>query len=149
MKIFFASDHAGFELKNILLEMVGTELGLEVEDCGAFTLDENDDYPDFVRVAAEKVSAAPEDSAAIILGGSGTGEAIAANRWRGVRAAVYYGGPTEIVRLAREHNAANVISLGARFLSEEEAREAVKIWLDTPFSGEERHQRRIEKLDTE
>lgn len=147
MKIYFASDHAGFELKNALLEMVSEEMGLAVEDCGAFTFDQDDDYPDFIKVAAAAVSDDPEENLAIILGGSGIGEAIVANRFVNVRAAVYYGGNPEIVSLSREHNDANVLSLGARFLTEEEAREAVTLWLEAPFSGDERHIRRIEKID--
>lgn len=147
MKIYFASDHAGFELKNSLMEMVNVDLGLEVEDCGAFDYDEADDYPDFVRVAADAVSSDPEESLAVIIGGSGQGEAIVANRFVNVRAAVYYGGPMEIITLSREHNDANVLSLGARFLTEDEAKEALRLWLDTPFSGEERHDRRIAKID--
>lgn len=147
MKIYFASDHAGFELKNSLMEMVNVDLGLEVEDCGAFDYDEADDYPDFVRVAADAVSADPEESLAVIIGGSGQGEAIVANRFANVRAAVYYGGPMDIVTLSREHNDANVLSLGARFLTADEAKEALRLWLDTPFSGEERHDRRIAKID--
>lgn len=147
MKIYFASDHAGFELKNALLEMVRDEMGLVVEDCGAFTLDQEDDYPDFIKVAAAAVSDNPEENLAIILGGSGMGEAMVANRFVGVRAAVYYGGNPEMVRLSREHNDSNVLSLGARFLNEEEAREVVTLWLEAPFSGDERHIRRIEKID--
>jgi ribose 5-phosphate isomerase B len=148
MKIYFASDHAGFELKQALMEMVTEEMGFAVEDCGAFVLDPNDDYPDFVKAAAAAVSDNPEENLAIILGGSGMGEAIVANRFVGVRAAVYYGGNPEIVSLSREHNDSNVLSLGARFLTEEEAREAVTLWLEAPFSGEERHIRRIEKIDS-
>lgn len=147
MKIYFASDHAGFELKNALLQMVSEEMGLAVEDCGAFSLDQNDDYPDFIKIAAAAVSDNPEENVAIILGGSGMGEAMVANRFVGVRAAVYYGGNPEIISLSREHNDSNVLSLGARFLSEAEAREAVSIWLEAPFSGDERHIRRIEKID--
>ncbi len=147
MKIYFASDHAGFELKNALLAMVSEEMGLAVEDCGAFSLDQEDDYPDFVKMAAAAVSDNPEENLAIILGGSGMGEAMAANRFVGVRAAVYYGGNPEIISLSREHNDSNVLSLGARFLTEEEAREAVTLWLEAPFSGDERHIRRIEKID--
>lgn len=146
MKVFFASDHAGFELKEKLLAFVREDLQLEVEDCGAFTYDEDDDYPDFVAVAAQNVQR-QESARAIVLGGSGQGEAIAANRFLGVRAAVYYGGDLEIVTLSREHNDANVLSLGARFLSEEEAKEAVRLWLETPFSQDVRHIRRIEKMD--
>ncbi len=145
MKIFFASDHAGFELKQQLLAFVRDELSFEVEDCGAFSYDENDDYPDFVEVAARNVNPNP-GSRAVVLGGSGQGEAIAANRIPGVRAALYYGGPKEILTLSREHNDANVLSLGARFLDEAEAKEAVRTWLSTEFGGEERHTRRIEKL---
>ena len=84
---------------------------------------------------------------AIILGGSGQGEDMVANKFEGVRAAEYYGGNLEIVKLSREHNDANVLSLGARFLSLEEAKEAVKLWLETPFSNEERHARRISEIE--
>ena len=147
MKIYFASDHAGFELKNSLMKMTDVDLGLEVEDCGAFDYDEADDYPDFVGVAAEAVSMDPEESLAVVVGGSGQGEAIVANRFANVRAAVYYGGPTDIITLSREHNDANVLSLGARFLTEDEAKEALRLWLDTPFSGDERHDRRLAKIE--
>lgn len=146
MSILFSSDHAGFELKNTLVAFVRDELRLEAEDMGAYTLDSADDYPDFIAPVARRVSEDPKNTRAIILGGSGEGEAVVANRFEGVRAAVYYGGAPEIVRLSREHNDANVLSLGARFLSEEEAKEAVRTWLTTPFSEEERHKRRIEKI---
>jgi len=145
MKIALATDHAGFELKETLKAYL-SEAGHEVMDCGAMALDPNDDYPDFIRVAAEKV-ASGEVECGIILGGSGQGEAIAANRVPGVRAVVYYGEPTDILRLSREHNDANVLSLGARFLATDEAKQAVTTWLATPFSGDERHMRRIAKLD--
>src|SRR3989344_5688834 len=130
MKIYIGSDHAGFELKGKLISYL-KEKGHEVEDKGAFKLD-------------------PENSISIIIGGSGQGEAIEANRFKHVRAEVYYGGSPdsglETVKLAREHNNANVLSLGARLISEEEAKKAVEIFLSTPFSGG-RHKRRIEKLD--
>lgn len=159
MKIFFASDHAGFELKNILLAFVRDELGYEVEDCGAFDYDEADDYPVFVKVAAEKIAENPDSARAIILGGSGQGEAIVANRFKGVRAVVYYGDVVQqqtdaagnqlsILKSTREHNDANALSLGARFLDEESAKEAVRIWLETSFSGDERHVRRITQIDS-
>lgn len=148
MKIFIATDHAGFELKNSLASFLSEDLGHEVVDCGAFTYDESDDYPDFISVAISNLKENLSDSRAIILGGSGTGEAILANRYSEVRAAVYYGGPLEIITLSREHNDANVLSLGARFLDEETAKEAVSLWLSTNFSGEERHQRRINKIDS-
>jgi len=146
MKIFFASDHAGFELKGKLLEFV-KELGFSVEDCGAYELNPEDDYPEFIKRAAKSVSEDPENAKAIILGGSGQGEAMAANRFQNIRASVFYGGPKEIITLSREHNDANVLSLGARFLSSDEAKEAVKLWLQTPFSSEERHQRRNEEIN--
>lgn len=166
--IYLASDHAGFELKE-KLKIYLQELGYEVRDFGAFQYDADDDYPDFIRQAAEAVSKNPEKDRAIILGGSGQGEAMVANRFKGVRAVVYYGffpAPksyevephkisdkadseqnNKIIRFSREHNNANVLSLGARFLTEEEAKRAVKLWLDTKFNNEERHVRRIKKID--
>jgi len=144
MKIYLATDHAGFELKEKLVSFLGS-LGFEVIDKGAFALDPEDDYPDFIASAAKEVSADPE-ARAIILGGSGQGEAIVANKFPGIRAVVYYGGNPEIIKLSREHNDANVLSLGARFLNEEEAKSAVKEWLETKFSAEERHERRIDKI---
>ena len=145
MTIFIASDHAGFALKGVLIPYL-EELGHTVVDCGASSLDESDDYPDFIQKAAQGVAAGHAERA-IVLGGSGQGEAMAGNRFLGVRAAVYYGGPLDIVRLAREHNDANVLSLGARFLDEGEAKEAVALFLATPFSDDERHARRIHKID--
>lgn len=147
MTVYFASDHAGFELKRVLLEYVRDELELEVSDCGAHSLDENDDYPDWIAVAARAVSDAPAEHRAIVLGGSGQGEAIVANKFPGVRAALYYGHDLDIIRLSREHNDANILSLGGRFLSVDAAKEAVRVWLSTPFSGEERHVRRLKKID--
>ncbi|MEK7085195.1 MAG: RpiB/LacA/LacB family sugar-phosphate isomerase [Patescibacteria group bacterium] len=146
MKIYIGTDHAGFELKEALKKYLA-EIGHEVEDKGAFSLNLEDDYPDFIRPVAEAVAADPENTRGIVLGGSGQGEAMVASRYKGVRAAVYYGGEREIIKLSREHNNANILSLGARFISAEEAKEAVKLWLDTPFSGEARHIRRIEKID--
>lgn len=146
MMIYFASDHAGFALKQILLAYVRDELGHLVEDCGAFVYEPEDDYPDSVSLAAKKVSDAEGDARAIILGGSGQGEAMVANRYPNVRATVYYGGPDDIITLSREHNNANVLSLGARFLKEDEAKSAVTLWLSTPWSNDERHVRRIAKF---
>jgi ribose 5-phosphate isomerase B len=145
MKVFFAADHAGYALKEVLLPFV-QGVGCEAIDRGASAHEPEDDYPDVVTPCAWDVAAAP-GSLGIILGGSGQGEAIAANRVPGVRAAVYYGGTIDIVRLARQHNDANVLSLGARFVSEDEAKEAVRTFLETPFPGEERHRRRIGKLE--
>lgn len=144
MKIAFASDHAGFELKEELKSYVEA-LGHSVKDFGALELDEDDDYPDLVVPAAKAVASGKMDRA-IILGGSGQGEAIAANRIKGVRAVVFYGGVRNIPRVSREHNDANIFSIGARFVDKEEAKEVVGMWLDAEFSGEERHARRIKKL---
>ena len=144
MKILLASDHAGFELKEFLSNHL-IQLGYNIEDCGAYEMDSTDDYPDFIIPAARKVADNP-DSRGIIMGGSGQGEAIAANRIKGVRAAVYYDGPMDIVKLSRSHNNANILSFGARFISNEKAAETVKIWLNEPFERG-RHQKRIRKLD--
>jgi ribose 5-phosphate isomerase B len=147
MKILFGSDHAGFELKNKLIEYAKS-LGHEVVDKGAFEMSKDDDYPDFIAPVAREVMSDPLHSRGVVLGGSGQGEAIAANRFMGVRAAVYYGGSLELVKLSREHNDANVLSFGTRFISEDEAKTALKLWLETSFSGEKRHARRNKKLDS-
>lgn len=159
-KIYLASDHAGFRMKAALLEHLPT-LGYAVEDMGAFTLEGDDDYPDFITPLAKRVAADPE-SRGIILGGSGQGEAMCANRVSGARAAVYYGpmrvtdaldiegGRSEdgfdILRLARRHNNANILSLGARFVAGKEAVNAVRVFLETPFSEAPRHSRRLAKF---
>jgi ribose 5-phosphate isomerase B len=144
-KILIATDHAGFELKEKLTVFLKT-LGYEVKDFGAYSYNLKDDYPDFIMPLAEEVSKDPE-ARGIILGGSGQGEAIVANRFKKVRCAVYYGGDLRIINFSREHNDANILSLGARFLNFEEAKDAVKVWLETPFSNEIRHISRIEKID--
>ncbi len=147
MKIYFATDHAGFQLKQELVRFVRDELHYEAEDLGAHKEEKGDDYVDFIPLAAAQVSKDPEHARAIILGKSGEGEAIVANRFPNVRATVYYGGSLEIPRLSREHNDANVLSLGAGFVPAEEARKVVKLWLSTPFSQEDRHKRRIRKIE--
>ena len=144
MKIHLATDHAGLELKNNIKDYLISK-GQDVTDHGAHEYDAQDDYPDYIFPCAKAVAADPE-SRGIILGGSGQGEAMAANRVRGVRAAVYYGSEKEIVQLSRGHNNANVLSLGARFISEQEIYDIIETWLDEPFEGG-RHQRRIDKLD--
>jgi ribose 5-phosphate isomerase B len=144
MKIFLASDHAGFELKKYIKDNL-IKLNYEVEDCGAWELDPLDDYPDFIIPAAIKV-ASNLNSKGIILGGSGQGEAIAANRIKGIRAAVYYGGPIEIVGLSRMHNNANILSLGARFVPQDQILNVINVWLSESFEGG-RHEKRIKKLD--
>jgi ribose 5-phosphate isomerase B len=145
MKIHLATDHAGFELKNQIMQYL-VDLDYEVSDHGAFEYDENDDYPVYVSKAAQAVSDEPESNIAIVFGGSGQGEDMVADKFSHVRSAVYYGNNLEIVKLAREHNNANVLSLGARFISLHEAKIAVKLFIETPFSGEERHVRRIQEF---
>lgn len=145
MKILLAADHAGFGHKEALKEWLRAE-GHQVQDEGAFALDPLDDYPDFIRMVAKQVSSDPE-LRGVIFGASGQGEAMVANRYKNVRATVYYGGKEEIIKLSREHNNANVLSIGAKFVTIEEMKEAVKLWLETPFSGDDRHIRRIMKID--
>ncbi len=162
MKIYIGGDHAGFELKEKLKEYL-PELGLgyEIVDMGPFLFDKDDDYPDFVTKVAEKV-VEDKGSFGIVLGGTGQGEAMCANKTKGVRAVVFYGQMSpkdkidvkgvesddsfEIVQLAREHNNANIISIGTRFITEDEAKFAIELFLATKFSGEERHIRRINKF---
>ncbi len=142
MKIYLASDHAGLELKEKIKTYLG-EKNYEVEDCGAFEFEKDDDYPDFVSAAAERV-AKNEGSMGIVFGKSGAGEAIVANKIKGIRSAL--GFSRENVLLLRTHNDANVLALGSAFVSEKEAKELVILFLETPFSNEERHKRRIEKI---
>jgi ribose 5-phosphate isomerase B len=169
MNIFIASDHAGFELKSFLIETL-SEIGHTVIDCGSYAEHEGDDYPPFIAKAARAVSEAeairiaqdedafqlsadqnrtPKETRAIVIGGSGTGEAIVANKYPHVRCAICYGGDSafEIIKLSREHNNTNVLSLGARFLAQDQAVELVLEWINTPFSGDERHVRRIHEID--
>ena len=143
-KIVLATDHAGFELKEYVKNMLSVK-GIEIKDFGAFTYNAQDDYPDFILPAAQYI--ADNNFIGIIFGGSGQGEAIAANRIKGIRAAVFYNGPDEIVQLSKLHNNANVLSIGARFVNQSRAEEIIDLWLSTSFE-EGRHQRRIEKLDS-
>jgi ribose 5-phosphate isomerase B len=145
MKIFIGADHAGVELKQELAQFLSDQ-GHTVIDKGAYIVNNDDDYPDYIIPVANEI-ALHRDSKGIIIGGSGQGEAIAANRVKGVRAALYYGGNTDILKLSREHNNANILSLGARFLTVDEAKEAVRLWLTTEFSDDERHKRRIDKIE--
>lgn len=145
-RIFLGTDHAGFELKEKIKNFLGG-LGYEVIDKGATSFNSDDDYPDFIKLVAAEVSADSKNNIGIILGKSGQGEAMTANRFKNVRAAVYYGGNPEIIKLSREHNNANILSLGAGFLSEEEAKSVVKIWLDTEFTENDRHSRRNMKIE--
>ena len=144
MKIYIGADHAGFEMKEMLKKYLVC-LKYEVEDKGAFKYQPEDDYPDFILSVARAVAADPE-SRGIVIGGSGEGEAMCANRVKGARAAVFYGGNFEIIELSRKHNNANILSLGARFIDDEIAKKAVELWLKTPFEGG-RHDARLKKLD--
>ena len=147
MTIYLGTDHAGFELKEQIKTYL-KEKGFAVQDQGAFTLDPEDDYTDYVKIVAKMVQGDSE-SRGIILGGSGQGEAICANRFKGVRAALYYGGSLDIIKLSREHNDTNVLSLGARFIKFDEAKLAIDLWLSTPFSEDPRHTRRIKEIDND
>jgi ribose 5-phosphate isomerase B len=142
MRIHVTADHAGYELKQLLIEGLSV-VGHEVIDHGAADYDSEDDYPPFCFSAGEAVVADP-GSLGIVLGGSGNGEQIAANKVKGVRAVLAWN--VETAKLGRSHNDANIIALGARQHGLEEALEIIQAFLDEPFSGEARHQRRIKEL---
>lgn len=144
MRIHVGTDHAGFEFKNALVEHL-TGLGHEVVDHGAHEFDAEDDYPAFCIAAAEAVAAEP-GSLAVVVGGSGNGEQIAANKVRGVRAALAWS--VEIAKLAREHNNANVVGVGARMHSQAEAFAIVEAFIETPYSNADRHNRRIAQISS-
>jgi len=153
MKIFVGSDHAGFGLKEKLVPYL-KELGYEVEDKGTFEYSEEDDYPDFIIPVAREVSMHPNEVRGIVLGGSGQGEGMAANKFANVRATVFYGERKSItseehesiIKISRGDNNANLLSIGARFVTGEEMKEAVKEWLETPFKNTEKYIRRITKM---
>jgi len=142
--IVLATDHAGFELKEHVKKFL-TEKGYDIKDFGALEYDGLDDYPDFILPAAKYIS--EHKLIGVIFGGSGQGEAMAANRIKGIRAAVFYNGPNEIVELSRLHNNANILSIGARFVSNQEVEKVIELWLSTDFE-EGRHEKRINKLDS-
>lgn len=158
MIVHLAADHAGFWLKEKLKSFL-QERGYEIKDHGAFVYDEKDDYPDFMHLAAKAVAddwkeggLAPseaERSRGVFIGGSGQGEATIAARYRGIRIAVCDDSerPEEKARTWREHNDSNVLAIGARFVSEEIAKKVLLTWLEAPFLEEERHLKRIEKID--
>lgn len=162
MKIYLGSDHGGFKYKEKLKKYLSEVFfDAEVIDKGNTVLDDEDDYPDFITPVALAV-ASDEESFGIILGGSGQGEAICANKVKGARALVFYGEEIpevevdisgrksidtfEIVKLGREHNNANILSIGARFVTLDEAKFACELFLKTPFSNEERHTKRLSKF---
>ncbi|MBL1066505.1 ribose-5-phosphate isomerase [Streptomyces sp. 7-21] len=142
MRVYLGSDHAGYDLKEHLVHWL-TEHGHEPVDCGPHAFDPADDYPPYCLRAAER-TAADHGALGIVIGGSGNGEAIAANKVEGVRCALAWS--EETARLGREHNDANVLSIGARMHSTDEATSFVAVFLSTPYSGEERHSRRIAML---
>lgn len=153
MKIYIGTDHAGYVLKEKLVSSLKGQ-GYEVIDKGAFEFNEEDDYPDFVIPVAREVSKDPNGAKGIILGATGEGEAITANKFPHIKAVVYYGKSecvvdyeADIILRSRQHNNSNILSLGARYLTEEEMMSAVDLWLKTPFSGNERHIRRLAKID--
>ncbi len=139
VRVYLGSDHAGFELKSAIVAWLG-EAGHEAVDCGPASYDPEDDYPVYVLRAAKGVIDDP-GSLGVVIGGSGNGEQIASNKVPGIRAALAW--TAETARLAREHNDANVLSLGARMYSKHDAVSLVRAFLETPFSGEERHVRRL------
>lgn len=142
MKIYLATDHAAFELKEYVKKGL-SEGGYDVEDCGALSFDPHDDYPDIIKIAAQRVAQNP-GSFGVVFGKSGTGEAIVANKIKGVRAVIAFN--EENVRLSREHNNANVISIGSQFATNEQAIALIRLFINTQFSDEERHHRRVEKI---
>lgn len=146
MKIFLASDHAGFKLKSKVISWL-REWEHDPIDLGAYSYKAGDDYPDFIRLVAKEISKKPTEYRGIVFGKSGEGEAMVCNRFKKVRATVYYGGNREIIKLSRQHNDANVLSIGADFVEESEVKEMIKLWLSLAFSGEEKHIRRINKID--
>lgn len=162
MKIAITTDHAGYESLKELSNLLES-LGHVCVDFGPKSFDVNDDYPDFIFPAAKAVADGSCDLG-IIMGASGQGEAMVANRVKGIRCALFYGpvtpkvainaegdisdDPYEIIKLSRQHNNANVLSLAARFLTMDEMKKAVELWLATPISNVERHLRRINKIDS-
>jgi ribose 5-phosphate isomerase B len=145
MKIYIGSDHVGFELKRELISFL-SESGHDVVDCGPLEYNHDDDYPDYVSVAAAHVSK-DQSAMGIVIGRNGQGEAIVANRFPHVRCAVFYGGPKHMITLSREHDDANMLSFGSGFLTSQEAKTAIDLFIHTTFKGEERHVRRIKKIE--
>lgn len=144
--IHLAADHAGFSHKEAVKEWLISE-GFKLVDHGARVLEPLDDFPDYMSKAVAEVSKEPSKGLAILFGGSGQGEAMVANRYPHVRATVYYGGNKEIISLSKEHNDANVLSIGARFVTIEETKEVVWKWLHTEILADEKYRRRNQKIE--
>ena len=161
MKVFLATDHTGLQIKDKVNKML-LETGYDVQDCGTFEYDPADDYPDLISKAAAAVSRDPHNARGIIFGGSGQGEMIVANKFKGVRCGLFYApaapvsavdiegrestDSVEILRLTREHNGTNMLSIGIRFAPEDDIYTAIKVWLEASDPREERHKRRIDKI---
>lgn len=153
MKIYIGTDHAGYVLKEKLITSLKAQ-GHEVIDKGAYDYNEHDDYPDFVVLVAREISKNPDTTRGIILGATGQAEAFTANKFPHVRAVVYYGkaecvvdDEADVIVRSREHNNSNVLSLGARYLTEDDMLNTVNLWLTTTYTNGERHQRRLAKID--
>jgi ribose 5-phosphate isomerase B len=144
--IHLATDHTGLSLKDSVKAWLEGE-GFEVVDHGAHHYDALDDFPDFIAKATLAVSKEPVKNRGIIFGGSGQGEAMTANRYPHVRATVYYGGNEEIIKLSRQHNDANVLSLGARFIDEATAKKVIWDWLHEDFLADDKYERRNQKIE--
>ena len=147
MVIHLATDHAGFEYKQAISAWLQAE-GFAVVDHGASTLDNQDDFPDYISLAATAVSNDSENCRAIIFGGSGQGEAMVANRYPNVRATVFYGGDQSIPALSRQHNNSNVLSIGARFVEIDIVKQVIWEWLHIDFADDEKYQRRNDKIES-
>lgn len=146
LTLHIATDHAGFLQKVEVVKWLEAN-GYQVVDHGAHQVDADDDFPDFIGKAARAVSQNSAHAKAIIFGGSGQGEAMAANRFPHVRATVYYGGDIDIVKLSRQHNDANILSIGARFISLEETKRVITLWLATDFLDNAKYERRNQKIE--
>lgn len=142
--IYLGSDHRGFELKEKIKTALEAE-SLELQDVGALRYEKTDDYVDFAKAAAEKVAENPEKNKAILICGSGHGMDVVANKYKGVRSVLVFN--TGVAVQSREHENANILVLASDWLEEEEAIEIVKVWLATDFTGEERHVRRLRKIE--
>lgn len=142
--IYLAADHRGFLLKEELKKFL-LDSGFEIKDAGAFSYDKTDDYVDFSRAAAEEMVKSPEAHRGIFICGSGHGMGIVADKFKGLRAALAFN--KDVAIQSREHENANVLILASDWLTAEEAKEITLVWLKTPFSGEERHARRISKIE--
>lgn len=146
MVIHVATDHAGFDHKEAVVLWLRNE-GYEVVDHGATNFNETDDFPDFISLAAEAVSKSPQSNRGVIFGGSGQGEAVLANRFPNVRAAVFYGGEEAIPLVSRQHNDSNILSIGARFIDINTTKRVIWEWLHTAPLADEKYRRRNQKIE--